>query len=78
MAQDDLRRELGFGDAFAIILAGFLATVSSANACIMASSCINLAMAHDRTVPNWLSAIHNILLMLHRFHLSSRTNCSQK
>lgn len=41
-----------------IIFAGLLATLSSANASIMAASRINLAMARDRMVPNWLSAIH--------------------
>ena len=52
--------------AGAIIFAGLLATVSSANASIMASSRINLAMARDRMVPNWLSAIHKTLLTPHR------------
>ena len=52
--------------AGAIIFAGLLATVSSANASIMASSRINLAMARDRMVPNWLSAIHDTLLTPHR------------
>jgi len=47
----------GFG-AGAIIFAGLLATLSSANASIMAASRINLAMARDRMVPSWLSAIH--------------------
>lgn len=52
--------------AGAIIFAGLLATVSSANASIMASSRINLAMARDRMVPNWLSAIHQKLLTPYR------------
>jgi amino acid transporter/nucleotide-binding universal stress UspA family protein len=52
--------------AGAIIFAGLLATVSSANASIMASSRINLAMARDRMVPNWLSAIHATLKTPHR------------
>jgi amino acid transporter len=52
--------------AGAIIFAGLLATVSSANASIMASSRINLAMARDRMVPNWLSAIHETLKTPHR------------
>ena len=47
----------GFGGAV-IIFAGLLATLSSANASIMAASRINLAMARDRMVPKWLSAIH--------------------
>jgi len=52
------RTILGSPGAVAVILAGLLATLSSANASIMASSRINLAMARDRMVPNWLSSIH--------------------
>ena len=55
----------GFGGV-AIIFAGLLATLSSANASIMASSRINLAMARDRMVPNWLSDIHEKLLTPYR------------
>jgi amino acid transporter/nucleotide-binding universal stress UspA family protein len=60
------RTILGNPGAVAIIFAGLLATLSSANASIMASSRINLAMARDRMVPNWLSAIHNKLLTPYR------------
>lgn len=49
-----------------IIFAGLLATLSSANASILASSRINLAMARDRLVPGWLSAIHPRLMTPHR------------
>lgn len=52
--------------AGAIIFAGLLATISSANASIMASSRINLAMARDRMVPNALSTIHEKFLTPHR------------
>ena len=52
--------------AGAIIFAGLLATISSANASIMASSRINLAMARDRMVPNALSTIHERFLTPHR------------
>lgn len=52
--------------ALVIIFAGLLATVSSANASIMASSRINLAMARDRMIPNWLAAIHGRLLTPYR------------
>ncbi len=52
------RTLLGGVGALAIIIAGLLATLSSANASIMAASRINLAMARDRMVPNWLAAIH--------------------
>lgn len=60
------RTMLGGPGAVAIIIAGLLATLSSANASIMASSRINLAMARDRMVPNWLSAIHEKLLTPYR------------
>ncbi|SMO69640.1 amino acid permease [Gracilimonas mengyeensis] len=60
------RTILGSPGAVAIIIAGLLATLSSANASIMASSRINLAMARDRMVPNWLSAIHDKLLTPYR------------
>jgi len=57
-----------FGGAGAglIVFAGLLATLSSANASILASSRINLAMARDRMVPNWLAAIHSRLMTPHR------------
>jgi nucleotide-binding universal stress UspA family protein len=60
----------GVGGAL-IIFAGLLATVSSANASIMASSRINLAMARDRLVPGWFSAIHEKLLTPHRAILAT-------
>lgn len=60
------RQMLGGFGGVAIILAGLLATLSSANASIMASSRINLAMARDRMVPNWLSKIHEKLLTPYR------------
>lgn len=60
------RRMLGNPGVVLIILAGLLATISSANASILASSRINLAMARDRMVPNWLSKIHDKLLTPYR------------
>lgn len=60
------RQMLGGFGGIAIIFAGLLATLSSANASIMASSRINLAMARDRMVPNWLSKIHESLLTPYR------------
>jgi amino acid transporter len=60
------RTILGPVGAGAIIFAGLLATVSSANASILASSRINLAMARDRMVPNWFSEIHDKLLTPYR------------
>jgi amino acid transporter/nucleotide-binding universal stress UspA family protein len=44
--------------AAVLIFAGLLATMSSANASIMAASRINLAMARDQMIPRWLSEIH--------------------
>ena len=49
-----------------MIFAGLLATLSSANASIMAASRINLAMARDRMIPNWFSQIHAKMLTPHR------------
>lgn len=60
------RTMLGSPGVIAIIIAGLLATLSSANASIMASSRINLAMARDRMVPKWLSKIHDKLLTPYR------------
>ncbi len=50
----------------AIIAAGLLATISSANASILAASRINLAMARDRMAPGFFSKIHNSFLTPHR------------
>lgn len=60
------RTIFGSPGGIAIIIAGLLATLSSANASILASSRINLAMARDRMVPNWLSKIHEKLLTPYR------------
>ncbi len=60
------RQMLGNPGVVLIILAGLLATISSANASILASSSINLAMARDRMMPNWLSEIHKKLLTPYR------------
>jgi len=42
-----------------ILFAGLLATASSANASILASSRINFAMGRDKLVTDWLNNIHN-------------------
>ncbi len=47
----------GFG-AFAIIVGGIFATVSSANASIMSASRINFAMGRDKLIPEWLNKVH--------------------
>ena len=60
------RAMMGGAGGALIIFAGLLATVSSANASIMASSRINLAMARDRLIPGWFSTIHGKLLTPHR------------
>jgi amino acid transporter len=41
-----------------IMLAGIFATVSSANASIMAASRISFAMGRDRLLPDWFNQIH--------------------
>ena len=41
-----------------IMLAGIFATVSSANASIMAASRISFAMGRDRLMPDWFNQIH--------------------
>lgn len=48
---------VGRPGALAIVLAGLLATASSANASVMAASRINLAMARDQMLPRWLARI---------------------
>jgi amino acid transporter/nucleotide-binding universal stress UspA family protein len=60
------RRILGSPGGMAIIFAGLLATLSSANASIMAASRINLAMARDGMITSWFSRIHQKLLTPHR------------
>lgn len=50
----------------ALIAAGLLATLSSANASVLAASRINLAMARDRMVPGFFSKIHKKFLTPHR------------
>ncbi|MCB0078859.1 MAG: amino acid permease [Anaerolineales bacterium] len=60
------REMMGPVGATIILFAGLLATLSSANASIMASSRINLAMARDRMIPNWLAAIHDKFLTPYR------------
>lgn len=60
------RQMLGNPGVVLIVIAGLLATISSANASILASSRINLAMARDRMVPKWLSEIHEKLLTPYR------------
>ncbi|UCC64021.1 MAG: amino acid permease, partial [Anaerolineae bacterium] len=47
-------------------LAALLATASSANAAIMASSRINFAMGRDRVLPAWFYEIHSRYLTPHR------------
>lgn len=49
-----------------IILGGFLATLSSANASILATSRVSLAMARDGLFPKPLAAIHPRFLTPHR------------
>jgi amino acid transporter/nucleotide-binding universal stress UspA family protein len=50
-----LMGQAGYG---LILLGGILATVSSANASIMAASRISFAMGRDRLMPEWFNEIH--------------------
>jgi len=55
----DVARELMGGGGYGLILlGGILATVSSANASIMAASRISFAMGRDQLMPDWLNQIH--------------------
>lgn len=55
---DTARTMAGTLGAIAITIAALMATASSANASIMASSRIKYALGRDRVLPNWLNAIH--------------------
>ncbi|EFW89812.1 amino acid permease-associated region [Haladaptatus paucihalophilus DX253] len=50
---------MGPAGAVALTFGGLLATASSANASILASSRINFAMGRDKLVSNWLNDIHD-------------------
>ncbi|WP_458205733.1 amino acid permease [Haladaptatus sp. NG-SE-30] len=50
---------MGSAGAAALTFGGLLATASSANASILASSRINFAMGRDKLVSNWLNDIHD-------------------
>ncbi len=50
----------------ALTVGGLLATASSANASILASSRINFAMGRDKLVSDWLNAIHERYATPHR------------
>lgn len=55
----EVARELMGGGGYGLILiGGILATVSSANASIMAASRISFAMGRDQLMPEWLNQIH--------------------
>jgi amino acid transporter/nucleotide-binding universal stress UspA family protein len=55
----EVARELMGGGGYVLILVGgILATVSSANASIMAASRISFAMGRDQLMPEWLNQIH--------------------
>ncbi|MCD2200364.1 amino acid permease [Halobacterium sp. KA-4] len=56
---DVARRLLGPAGAVALLFGGLLATASSANASILASSRINFAMGRDKLVSDSLNTIHD-------------------
>ncbi|MBN1261317.1 MAG: amino acid permease [Anaerolineae bacterium] len=60
------KRFMGNAGIFAVSLGALLATASSANAAIMASSRINFAMGRDDILPDWFSMIHPRHLTPHR------------
>lgn len=53
------RSLMGSGGYLLILLGGILATVSSANASIMAASRISFAMGRDQLMPDWFNQIHS-------------------
>ena len=56
----DLARQLtGNGGYILVLLGGILATVSSANASVLAASRVNFAMGRDQLMPEWLNQIHS-------------------
>jgi basic amino acid/polyamine antiporter, APA family len=57
---------LGALGRYGLLAAGLLATVSSANAAILASSRICFAMGRDRILPAWLAALHEARGTPHR------------
>ena len=57
---------LGGIGVVALTIGGLLATASSANASILASSRINFAMGRDRLVSDWLNTIHSRYATPHR------------
>lgn len=56
---DLARMLLGQGGYFLVLLGGILATVSSANASVMAASRISFAMGRDELMPDWFNQIHS-------------------
>jgi amino acid transporter/nucleotide-binding universal stress UspA family protein len=60
------RKTLGVTGVIALTVGGLLATASSANASILASSRINFAMGRDGLVSNWLNDIHERFATPHR------------
>ncbi|MGD2295084.1 MAG: amino acid permease, partial [Candidatus Aminicenantes bacterium] len=64
MAKETVLMELaqkimGGGGYVLILLGGIMATVSSANASVMAASRVSFAMGRDQLMPEWLIQIHN-------------------
>lgn len=56
----DLARQLmGQGGYILVLIGGILATVSSANASVLAASRVSFAMGRDQLMPDWLNQIHS-------------------
>lgn len=50
---------MGNGGYILVLIGGILATVSSANARVMAVSRISFAMGRDQLMPDWFNQIHS-------------------
>lgn len=68
---DAAARVAGPVGRWGMLAAGLLATASSANAAVIASSRISFAMGRDRILPGWLEAVHPKLLTPHRAVLAT-------
>ncbi len=56
---DLARQVMGKGGYILVLIGGILATVSSANASVLAASRVNFAMGRDQLMPDWLNQIHS-------------------
>jgi len=57
---------MGTGGVLLLVMASWFATISSANASILAASRVNFAMGRDKLVSDWLTKIHHQFLTPYR------------